>query len=71
MAGRTVIGQAQGLLMERLGLDAAQAFDYLRRVSQTSHRKLSDVADELVRTRRLLAVASGPDAAPPPAKPRP
>lgn len=51
--GRTVIGQAQGILMERLDIDAAQAFDYLRRVSSHSNRKLVQVADELARTRKL------------------
>jgi AmiR/NasT family two-component response regulator len=30
MENRTVIGQAKGILMERLGLDAEQAFTYLR-----------------------------------------
>ncbi|KRE96162.1 hypothetical protein ASG76_03745 [Nocardioides sp. Soil774] len=50
---RTIIGQAQGILMERLDVDAAQAFDYLRRVSSTSNRKLSDVAAEIARTRVL------------------
>jgi GAF domain-containing protein len=50
---RLTIGQAQGILMERLDLDADQAFDYLRRVSSHSNRKLVDIADELLRTRRL------------------
>ena len=50
---RTTIGQAQGILMERLDVDAAQAFDYLRRVSSTSNRKLVEVADGIARTRRL------------------
>jgi GAF domain-containing protein len=54
---RTIIGQAQGILMERLDVDAAQAFDYLRRVSSTSNRKLSDVAAEIARTRVLPDVA--------------
>ena len=53
MVGRTIIGQAQGLLMERLGIDADQAFAYLRRISQTQHRKLFAVAEDLVATRRL------------------
>lgn len=50
MDTRTVIGQAQGILMERYGVDAERAFQVLRRVS--SHVKLRDVALELVTTRR-------------------
>ena len=50
---RLVIGQAQGVLMERLAIDTNQAFDYLRRVSSYSNRKLVDVADEIARTRKL------------------
>jgi GAF domain-containing protein len=50
---RLIIGQAQGVLMERLGIDADRAFDYLRRVSSHSNRKLADVAGEIARTRGL------------------
>ena len=53
MAGRTVIGQAQGILMERFGVDADQAFAYLRRVSQDTNRKLVDLAQDLVANRCL------------------
>jgi hypothetical protein len=53
MESRTVIGQAEGILMERLGIDAAQAFAYLRRVSQTENRKLITICNEIVETRRL------------------
>jgi hypothetical protein len=53
MAHRTVIGQAEGILMERLGMDPDQAFAYLRRLSQTEHRKLIDICDEIVKTRQL------------------
>ena len=60
MHGRTLIGQAQGVLMERLDIDAAQAFDYLRRISSHSNRKVTDVAQEIVRTRELPA-SVGPD----------
>jgi GAF domain-containing protein len=49
---RTVIGQAEGILMERYGLKAERAFELLRRVSSHSNTKLHDVAAELVRTRR-------------------
>jgi GAF domain-containing protein len=53
MASRTVIGQAQGILMERLGIDADQAFAYLQRISQDTNRKLVAVAEELVASRQL------------------
>ena len=45
---RTVIGQAQGILMARQGIGAAAAFDVLRRASQRSNRKLREIAAELV-----------------------
>lgn len=50
---RTIIGQAQGILMERLDIDAAQAFDYLRRMSSHTNRKLVALAEEVARTREL------------------
>lgn len=53
VGSRTIIGQAQGLLMGQLDIDADQAFDYLRRISSTSNRKLAVVATEIVRTRQL------------------
>jgi transcriptional regulator with GAF, ATPase, and Fis domain len=49
---RTIIGQAQGILMERYNIDPEKAFNVLRRVSQDNNTKLIRVADELVRTRR-------------------
>ncbi len=55
MQTRTVIGQAQGVLMERFGLEPDQAFGYLRTISQRDNRKLVEVAAELVRT-RVIAV---------------
>lgn len=45
---RTVIGQAQGVLMAREGVGADEAFDILRRASQRTNRKLRDIAAELV-----------------------
>src|SRR3712207_6993407 len=53
MTTRTVIGQAEGILMERLGLDAEQAFAYLQRTSQDTNRKLAAVAEDIVTTRQL------------------
>jgi len=51
--GRTVISQAQGILMERYQLDAAGAFAVLTRTASHSNRKLRDIAQEIVETRRL------------------
>lgn len=45
---RTVIGQAQGVLIGRQGITAEEAFDILRRASQRTNRKLRDVAAEIV-----------------------
>jgi AmiR/NasT family two-component response regulator len=48
-----VIGQAQGILMERFDLTSDQAFDYLRRASSNSNRKVAVVAAEIAQSRRL------------------
>ena len=50
MVTRTVIGQAEGILMERLKISADQAFGLLSRLSQQSNVKLRDVARNLVET---------------------
>ncbi len=47
---RNVIGQAQGILMERFTVAADKAFDLLRRISQNENIKLRDVAVRLVTT---------------------
>lgn len=54
-AAGTLIGQAQGLLMERYAIDADQALAVLRRSSQDNNIKLPVLADELVGTRRLAS----------------
>ena len=51
---RDVIGQAKGILMERRGLPADQAFDVLRRASQDLNVKLRDVAATLAERRADL-----------------
>ncbi|MBA3742622.1 ANTAR domain-containing protein [Sporichthya sp.] len=51
MRNRGVIEQAKGMLMVRLRVDEGKAFDYLRTLSNTTNRKLSEVAGEVVRTR--------------------
>jgi GAF domain-containing protein len=53
MHNRVTIGQAQGVLMERLDITADQAFDYLRRVSSHTNRKLVDIAARIAATREL------------------
>jgi len=50
---RKVIGQAQGILMERYDLATEQSFEVLRRYSQDHNIKLREVAQQLVDTRRL------------------
>lgn len=53
MQGRHIIGLAQGILMERFGLDEEAAFAVLRRYSQDLNLKLRAVAQEFVETRVL------------------
>ncbi|KAF4410633.1 MULTISPECIES: ANTAR domain-containing response regulator [Streptomyces] len=48
---RPVVDQACGIVMYVLGCDAETAFALLRRMSQHTNRKLSDLAAALVRTR--------------------
>jgi transcriptional regulator with GAF, ATPase, and Fis domain len=48
LASRTVIGQAQGMLMQRLDITADQAFSALVRISQTNNIRLNAVADDIV-----------------------
>ncbi len=50
LATREVIGQAQGILMEREHVTAERAFDILRRASQHHNVKLRDVARNLIET---------------------
>ncbi|WP_440695204.1 ANTAR domain-containing protein [Clavibacter nebraskensis] len=53
LAARTLIGQAQGILMERFSLDADRAFQVLRRYSQDGNVKLAEVARRVVQTGAL------------------
>ena len=47
------IGQAQGILMQKYGIDETTAFGVLRRISQSQNIKLHLVADEIIRTRTV------------------
>ncbi|HEY8673716.1 MAG TPA: ANTAR domain-containing protein [Candidatus Dormibacteraeota bacterium] len=53
IVNRTVIGRAEGILMERFDLQPAQAFAVLTRLSQHNNIRLHLVAAELVKTRTL------------------
>ena len=53
VATRQLIGQAQGILMERHKITADQAFGLLVRVSQHRNLKLREVASALVRSGEL------------------
>ena len=50
LLSRDVIGQAKGILMERLHLTSELAFEELRSVSQTLNRKVRDLAADLAET---------------------
>ncbi|MEH3132621.1 MAG: GAF and ANTAR domain-containing protein [Mycolicibacterium neoaurum] len=48
LLSRDVIGQAKGMLMERFAVDAYEAFELLKRMSQESNVKLATVAEKIV-----------------------
>lgn len=51
---RDIIGQAKGILMERRGISADEAFETLRTASQSLNVKLTEVARTVVDRRREL-----------------
>jgi GAF domain-containing protein len=55
---RVVIEQAKGILMERERLDAAGAFDRLRKAARARRRRVSEVAAEVVEGQPLPPPAS-------------
>jgi hypothetical protein len=57
LSTRDVIGQAKGVLMERFGVDAIQAFDLLTKLSQNSNTPVRQIAVQIVET-----VAKSPSA---------
>jgi hypothetical protein len=54
LSSNRMIGMALGVLMERYKLSSTQALDLMRRVSQATHRKLRDCADDLVATGEFM-----------------
>jgi hypothetical protein len=51
LESRIVIEQAKGVLLERLGLDADQAFEILRRAARSQRRRIHLLAAEVVASR--------------------
>jgi transcriptional regulator with GAF, ATPase, and Fis domain len=47
LASRDIIGQAKGMIMERFKIDAVQAFELLKRLSQSSNTPLAVVARQV------------------------
>ena len=58
LLSRDVIGQAKGILMERLNVTPDDAFDLLRRSSQHLNVKLREVARQLTETRQFRMTRS-------------
>jgi len=50
---RKLIGQAQGIIMERFDVDADRAFETLREFSQVNNIKLRSVAEHVIAQRRF------------------
>ncbi|MGV0745135.1 GAF and ANTAR domain-containing protein [Mycolicibacterium sp. XJ870] len=48
LASRDIIGQAKGMIMERFKIDSVQAFEVLKRLSQSSNVPLADIARDIV-----------------------
>ena len=48
LASRDIIGQAKGMIMERYRVDAVRAFELLRKLSQDSNVRLTQIAEEIV-----------------------
>jgi GAF domain-containing protein len=48
LASRDVIGQAKGIVMERFDVDAVAAWELIRKLSQDTNIRVSDVARQLV-----------------------
>lgn len=48
LASRDIIGQAKGMIMERFNVDAVQAFELLKRLSQSSNNPVAAIARQIV-----------------------
>jgi GAF domain-containing protein len=54
LLNRTVIGQAEGILMQTFDIDADKAFAYMKRLSQDTNTKLYKIAEEIVESRATI-----------------
>ena len=59
---RAMVDQAKGILMHALKCDADEAFERLRRISQTQHIKLTEVARQIVQAGGPAFDQAGPTA---------
>ena len=50
LASRDIIGQAKGIAMERFGLDAVEAFELIKKLSQESNTPVAEIARRMVHT---------------------
>jgi GAF domain-containing protein len=48
LASRDIIGQAKGIVMERFGLDAVDAFELIKKLSQDSNTPVAEIARRMV-----------------------
>jgi GAF domain-containing protein len=53
LASRDIIGQAKGMVMERFKIDAVQAFELLKRLSQNSNTPVAAVARRFIESEPL------------------
>jgi transcriptional regulator with GAF, ATPase, and Fis domain len=53
LESRDIIGQAKGMVMERFKIDAVQAFELLKRLSQNSNTPVVAVARRLIESEQL------------------
>jgi GAF domain-containing protein len=51
---RTIIGQAEGILMHAFNIDANKAFAYMRRLSQDQNIKLAQIAEQIIANRESI-----------------
>ncbi len=55
MESRSIVGQAQGILMQRFKIGSATAFALLRRYSMDTNTRVRDLAEYVIETRDLPA----------------